>query len=1097
MKNFKKFLTLVLAVMMVVSSFAFSTSAATTKFEDIDAKNETLVKAVDLLNYMGIAKGKSETEFGADELVTREQFCLFMYRLMKGGKDAPANASNSTKFTDLQDSTYFYAISWAYAQGIVKGRTATTFGPKDPITLQEAYAMIVRALDWEKENDLVYPFGQIEVAEQDGVELDKDLPSDVSYTDYLTRGDMAILLYNAFFAETGIEEVTTKEKKIGNDDAATWVLYEYTTNPRLCEKAFDVVEVEYQAIATPHYTTSDVDATYNFGYDAIYFEMTDDDVNDDATDAPDYAYLSAEDLGLGEDLDEYFLGHFTMFVTVDDDEKIEKVLFADCNMTKKTVTDIKLGEVSTNKASSYFSESDGEAKLLSGKITADGEEIYAFNAPYSYASPSYDARDTYSKYYVRNAENIEALTKTKTKDGDDEYYTFDITDIVTEVEDDEIEEGLFETQATDLLLAFYNAYYNGLYEADIYDVDGDGIYDYIYYTPYSFFQVDSDEDEYFEDSDFDGSSNDNVPYIYTNEAKVTGEKFADEDYVIGYFDEDLEIVKVAAVIKPTVSSVKNFKKKDGTITLTNGDKVDAVSAWKLFGGNFDEDDIVWDLDAKKDEIVENSDLFDTAVLDDSDEYEFYIYNGMLLMDADVDTNVKFTENLIIPTDLEGTKAPRSSFDSVAGEDTWYVYAWVDGKVKYVPVETEDTLPGIIDNNGGLTDKYADKLCTYSVDADGIYTIKSLGYDVDDDTKAAKNIEKDDITVLDDDKDDDIQFYVDDDEGTITKNASRFTVGTFERSLVLKSYTTIVIRVYDEDEDEYTYEEYDASNFTKSLDEDVVLENMTYVVGNNPDSKTRENLVLLYAETDDLAFKGTKDKDGYRIISNYDIGEDDNGDWRVYYELYDPFTGAKVEDVPSVRAKSKASQLTGVLEEGTIVNLVDGMVQDDKAKYVIGEVDTDNLVWISEYDEADGFITVVPYNETFECKDCIDGWVEENDESDVNDIYGEEIGSNYIDIDKNTVVSVIKYSDIDSIWNWGTMSLSNASAIASAKNEVLCYNDKAEDRNGNYKTAYADYIKAYVSVDTDVDDDENPVAEFIIIVVNGDEAAALDNVCNNH
>jgi hypothetical protein len=97
MKNFKKFLTLVLAVMMVVSSVAFSTSAATTKFEDVDAKNETLVKAVDLLSYMGVAKGTSETTFGADELVTRQQFALFIYRL----KNPVYEASKEAAFTKL------------------------------------------------------------------------------------------------------------------------------------------------------------------------------------------------------------------------------------------------------------------------------------------------------------------------------------------------------------------------------------------------------------------------------------------------------------------------------------------------------------------------------------------------------------------------------------------------------------------------------------------------------------------------------------------------------------------------------------------------------------------------------------------------------------------------------------------------------------------------------------------------------------------------------------------------------------------------------------------------------------------------------------
>ena len=97
MRNFKKFLTLVLAVMMVVSAMSFTTSAAVTAFKDVDAENESLVKAVDLLEYMGITKGVSETEFGAEQAVTREQFALFMYRLMKGGKNAPANAKRSRK----------------------------------------------------------------------------------------------------------------------------------------------------------------------------------------------------------------------------------------------------------------------------------------------------------------------------------------------------------------------------------------------------------------------------------------------------------------------------------------------------------------------------------------------------------------------------------------------------------------------------------------------------------------------------------------------------------------------------------------------------------------------------------------------------------------------------------------------------------------------------------------------------------------------------------------------------------------------------------------------------------------------------------------
>ncbi len=1125
MKNFKKFLTLVLAVMMIVSSVAFSTSAATTKFEDVDADNETLVKAVDLLNYMGVAKGTSEKTFGADELVTRQQFALFIYRLMKGGKDAPANASNSTKFTDLEDPTYMYAIAWANAEGIVNGKSATTFGPKDPIKLQEAYAMIVRALDWEEENDLVYPFGHIEVAEQEGVELDNGLDSKVSYTDELTRGDMAILLYNAFFAETGIEEVDTRERGLGPWELDAdgervyqdYVLEEYTTNPRLCEKAFDVVEVEYKAVATPNYKTGDNEATYDLGYDAIYFvEVTEDD-----TDAPDEVYIAAEDLGIdAKALNDYFLGEFTMFVTVDEDE-IEKVLFADCNMVKKTVTELKLGEVSTNKAYSYFENEDEqtEVKVLSGKLSAGEEEMYVYNAPYTYAGEAYAiGSDAEGKYNTRNSKNLTGIEYSMEKDGETSIYSVDFPALFeTEVTaqdyaptDDDIDAGYipFAEQAKELIASLYNVYYGGLYEADLLDVDGDGLYDYINYKPYTFFQVDADEEESFEDSEFEAGEN-GVPYIYTQDATVLGEEFANEDFVIGYFSADLEIVKVAAVVKPTVDTVKKYNEYDGTILLGSGDTVDAVNAWKMIATKeaYDTSDIVYDLEAKTEELVAGNDFFSADILD-ADEQELYIYNGVLFLYDDVDSNVKFTENLIIPTDVKGV---RSSFNSAAGEDTWYVYAWVDGETKYVAVEVEDVYPELIDEEAEeLNSEYANKLCTYTVDSNGVYTIKSLGY-AEDKNGDYKGIDWIDDAELDDEKDEDIQAYTEIGAANINKVAgSRFEIVSDETLTVeFKSYTKIIVRVEETDRNgdvDYNYYVYDATSFTKTLVTD--LTNVSVILGNNVNSSSRENLVLLYAEAEEeLVFLGKADKNGYRIVSNSEIAMDEDKNWRYFYELYDPFTGAKVYDVASKTNDESAGELSQAFVPGDIIELVEGMVDDKTVapedyeyqyKAQKGVIDTANLLWISEYDAADGYISVVPYDSGITCKDCIEAHMEDAAGDPVTDILGNVLPGNFIDVDKNTVVSVINYSNPDTMWKWGTMSLSSVDALANPKNEVLSYNTKATDKNGNYKTQYADYIKAYVSVDdVEVEDDENPVAEYIIIVVTDKENAALDIVCDNH
>ena len=720
MRNFKKFLTLVLAVMMVVSAFSFSTSAAS-QFTDVKADNEYLAKSVSLLNYMGIAKGVSDTEFGVAQPVTRQQFALFIYRLMKGGKDAPAASSNTTRFTDLTDPTYFYAISWANAQGIVNGRSATTFDPTGEITLQEAYTMIIRALGYEENETLAYPFGYIEKAEKENVALDEGLDSKITYTDKLTRGDMAIILYNTFFAEVGVPDVANKEKQFSD---GTWYIVQEETYKTLCEKVFDVKEVEYQAVATPHYAVDGQEVTDDLGYNAVLFERRDDDVD---VKAPALAYIKAEDLSIdAKALDDYFLAHFTMYVTLDedDDNAISSVLFADSNMVKKTVNDLKFATVTTNKADSYYGDTD--AKLLSGKATTGTDTIYFFNAPYSYSNPTYATNmDDDQKYLLRNEEDIQAIDF-DLSDDEKGYYTATINNVITNDVYDAT--GFFADQANELVQTYQQIYYGGLYEADIYDVDGDGIFDYIDYKPYTFFQVNTDDDYYFYDDGVE-AENATIPVVYTNDAKLLGEKFADEDYVLGYFHQDANEIKVAAVIKPVTTKVKSIKTSTKTITFTDGKTAKVDGAWKLVT-NYTPENVVFDFDDYSDKFVaDNNDfgsLLEAAVIDDAD-IDFYVYNDVVLFQEGADTKgLKFTNNLIVP--VSGSEL-KEQFDSKVGDMVTYINAYVDGKEKWVPVVTKDIYPDIVSE---FDTAYAGQLCTYSIDADGLYTLDSLAFKTNED-----------------------------------------------------------------------------------------------------------------------------------------------------------------------------------------------------------------------------------------------------------------------------------------------------------------------------------------------------------------------------
>ncbi len=1114
MRNFKKFLTLVLAVMMVVSAMSFTTSAA--KFNDVDAKNEVLADAVDLLNYMGVAQGVSDTEFGTEQAVTRQQFALFMYRLVKGGKDAP-KGPNTTNFTDLVDETYNYAIGWAASKGIVNGTSDTTFNPTGNITLQDAYTMVVRALDYETEETLPYPYGYIEVAEDKGVELDNGLNSSIGYTDVLTRGDMAIILYNAFFAKTGVaeeityhDEIVTTLQVAGQDTDETeddefqyFVNYVTVTEddyPRLCEKYFDVIEVEYQAKATPHYALAGEEVTDELGYDAIYFEMTNNNkvntekVRDALTSA---AYLTPEQINVDEEeLDNYFLAEFTMFVTADDDEEVEKVLYAGTNFVKKTVNDLKFEEVVSNKAASYFEGT--ETRILTGKATTGTEEIYFFNAPYSYAKPSYELGDSIERQYaMRNALNIKTIDVV-IENTDKNYNEATIPGFA--VDSVYSEDGLYADASAELIAGFEKAYLGGLYEAVLYDVEGDGIYDYIDYEEYELFFVNTDEDYTFADDVMaDADPIENIPEIYTNEATVIGEKFADGDLVIGSYDDAQNLIKVAHVLNAAEAGVKSIKSNTNSIVFTDGTTAKVDSAWKLVN-NYDvtfEYDVEAATEAFLGDNAQFADLLTASAFDEAVKY--YIYDGVILaVDNVADADLKFSSNLIIPVVDKNGMTYTSEFNTKTGEFEYYIHVWVDGATKYVPVETDEVYPEIVDTDAEtVTDEYLNKLCIYTVDADGIYTLTSLGYAEDEEGEyiGIPHDFDEDEDGLRDTTDADIQQYFEVGSTTLEKIASnRFSID--DKNVNLTAATKIVVKNTITEDDEVKYVVLDKTTLTDTVVDaegnPADITNVSYILSNNVNSTTRENLLVLYFEVEDLELDTESNKTAYRIISTSRAAIDDEGTYRWIYEVQNPFTGKK-EEVPGVKTAKKGSGLSAALTAGTIVKLADGKVdeRDDTYGTINPFINADytsdleeglQLVWITGYDAEAGIIEVVDVEETLDAAD-----------QDAFDAIMEEAATEptFIDVDAGTAVSLLKRTDktYDAFNKNATIAALTLNDIAAAKNEHKAYNAAIVNNKGVNTTKYAKYLKAYIKT-TEGREDENASADFIIVVANAYEEPAF-------
>lgn len=539
-KNMRKFLALMLSVLMTASAVSAVANAA--KFTDVPASDETLTKAVELLASVGITTGTTETTFGTSEKVTRQQMAAFVYRLMKAGRTAESGV-NTTSFTDLVDPFYNFVISWADDAGVIKGTSQTTFNPTGEIILQDAYTMLVRALGYEEFELFDYPFGYIEMAEKIG--LDEGLPASVNYTTPLTRGNIAVLLYNAFYGNLA-KGYTTYESQVdevlipGTEENPQYKLVEVGKIPvvtyyTVAEKIFGIEKTVQRVVATPNYSLSDP-------YTKNTYEKTDDDLDDEAmvslacydldykdTDAGLFGDVLFSDLGLEGEADDYFLIDLSIYYKKEDNGD-KTILAANALGTRKNnipKSNAKferddnryIGRAPSSTDLYYVDTSQARYKAYTGKITIDGVDSYLFNAPWSYLKPKNiedkdDAnitllflgatdRDPESEDFVQDY-NFVAHTDAVGR-GSKEYAAIDTTYVYNK--DGALVETYIPREVDERGGGLYSSYgiYHSMYtcinvndyQVDVWDSNGDGKIDYMWTKPYTIARISNDAGEPF------------------------------------------------------------------------------------------------------------------------------------------------------------------------------------------------------------------------------------------------------------------------------------------------------------------------------------------------------------------------------------------------------------------------------------------------------------------------------------------------------------------------------------------------------------------------------------------------------------------------
>ncbi len=1156
MRNTLRFLATTLVAALLVCAISITASAATTKFTDVDDKNEALSEAVALLAHLNVTKGTTETTFGTNENVTRQQMAAFIYRFVKQGKSIEG-ASNSTAFTDLVDPTYNGYISWANQKGIIKGTSETEFNPTGGITLQDAYTMVVRALGYdEKKLELIYPYGYIDIAESEDVALDKSLPSNIAYDTILTRGNVAIILYNAFFAETGVEVEFSKVRPVGgSDDSVRYVVETGITNPTFAEHVYDVEVGEFVVRATPKYCFNDSAA--NLEYEPLYDIFDADNLHLVATDEDEPVnqfYTEFAGIGLSGKADDHIMTTVKVYYTyktVNDSNVIDEVYFVSN----------QLQTIETNEAKVTYKTVKTDKDRLTGTSYADpegyltvgGEKIYFFDAPYSYIKPNYSVADNEDeRYWLRNEKNVKFIDIMKL-DTEEDTFCYYITDKTADT-------------AEEFYLAMPRVLANGVYKMKFYDVDGDDVYEYLHYMPATFGKMDGNEDKIFSD-DMEGNEPifetpkgdvseldlNFVPTIYYNEAVVKGESFFDGDFVIAYLNPEANIIDVVAVIPPYNGYISYVRQPSGYFKM-DGKQFNTAYTYRtvehLNGGagccKPDPMSSSFNYHVTSDVNYFKELTSATAI---GEQFDIYAYNcagrnNVLYYKHTGGKRLGYaSDNLIIALRdkenlSEGEYWTESKFDGKLGERSHYTKVWLNGKETYVALNIDESYPEFEYNGGrymvSVTDPkdstvnaYLDKIATYEVGSDGRYIIKPFLHAYDEDGHYIGVNRSADSLV----ESDNIEQYGNDlgynYSGVIKKvTSTRYQLldesgysllgdvedGPVIDYFVLTKNSMIIIKntdtsgtIGDSSDDVVEYLTYDLASFGGATDEDVTLTNIQYILKGDPDSTTRADLLVLYAEAEDFEFAEKKSKDGYRIVSSYTPGVDSEGDYRNYYTLLNPFTGSVEEDVPGSESVSRASALDDIYDVGAIVE-VKGNVVDETNDY-LGKFDTsDNesgLVWITEFDSVDSYISVVPTAAVADAC-CVEALADAAEtytySADDKNYDGESFivadGSDmlFYEVDAETTITVLTSDKAgDQAIKYGEYALGDVSILSGAAKEYRCYNDKfvADDR-GNYKRGYAPYLKAYVIAKEAKDTEDMPIAEHIIIVVNGYDATALLN-----
>jgi hypothetical protein len=386
-KSMKKFLSLVLALVMTMSLVTISAGA--TSFTDDSSIDYD--EAIEVMQALKVIDGYGDGSFRPDTALNRGQAAKIICNLILGPTTAAALPVTSAPFSDVPaDSTFAGYIAFCAKEGIINGYTDGTFRPAGQLTGYAYLKMLLGALGYDPEIEGytgVANWG-INVAKQAiGIGL-VDGNDDFAGTQTVTRQEACLYALNTLQATmVDYDSKTTVTVNgaavvIGNSNA-----YEMTNSAKT-EKINDDGKLQF---AEKYFTDLKLndDATDDFGRPSNKWTLKNTEIGTFAQ-TPDATYTTDvkgkamyNDLGDSYDVNEYYVNGEVatpvsgFAIARNNDTKLAKkvngvqteVYLVDDNGTDKAV--IVSIETFLAQVSGDYDEDKGELTL----IDADGDDV--------------------------------------------------------------------------------------------------------------------------------------------------------------------------------------------------------------------------------------------------------------------------------------------------------------------------------------------------------------------------------------------------------------------------------------------------------------------------------------------------------------------------------------------------------------------------------------------------------------------------------------------------------------------------------------------------------------------------------------------------